>query len=71
MRWVGQFLGYCLWTGEAAQIPVLPSVFKQLLDNHIQWRDLMLDAPSVYTGYLKLLVSTHATPLQRDIQGCS
>jgi hypothetical protein len=54
MRWVGQFVGYCLWTGEVALIPLLPSVLNVLLDHHIQWRDLMLDSPSLYTNYLQM-----------------
>jgi hypothetical protein len=55
MRFVGRFVGYCIWTGETAELPMLPSVYAFLLDKHIQWRDLMLDNPSTYKGYLDLL----------------
>ena len=50
---IGRFLGYCLWTGEAVGMPLLPSVYTFLLNNEdLQWRDVMLDAPKVYTGYI-------------------
>jgi len=26
MRFVGRFIAYCLWTGETADLPMLPSV---------------------------------------------
>lgn len=51
MQWIGRFLGYCLWTGEAVNMPLLPSVYSCLLDKELVWRDLMLDAPNVYTSY--------------------
>lgn len=51
MQWIGRFLGYCLWTGEAVNMPLLPSVYSYLLDKQLVWRDLMLDAPKVYASY--------------------
>ena len=52
---VGRFLGYCLWTGEAVNMPLLPSVYSYLLDKELNWRDMMLDAPKVYTSYMQML----------------
>ena len=28
MRFVGRFIGYCLWTGETADVPILNSVLR-------------------------------------------
>ena len=47
MRFVGRFIAYCLWTGETADLPMLPSVWALLLDKHLHPKDLMLDRPSV------------------------
>ena len=33
-------------------MPLLPSVYSFLLKSDLQWRDVMLDAPKVYTGYI-------------------
>lgn len=32
-------------------MPLLPSVYSFLLQKHLVWRDVMLDAPKVYAGY--------------------
>jgi hypothetical protein len=56
MQWVGRFLGYCVWTGEAVNMPLLPSVYSYLLGNDdVHWRDLMLDAPQKYKNYMMML----------------
>ena len=47
MRFVGRFIAYCLWTGETADLPMLPSVWALLLDKHLHQKDLMLDRPAV------------------------
>jgi hypothetical protein len=52
---VGQFLGYCLWTGESVDMPLLSSVYSYILDQEVAWRDLMLDSPTLYKNYLSML----------------
>ena len=36
-------------------MPLLPSVYSYLLDVELNWRDMMLDAPKVYTSYMQML----------------
>eukprot|EP01048_Picozoa_sp_COSAG05_P000496 COSAG05_NODE_13_length_36464_cov_294.169449_22_plen_855_part_00 len=56
MLFIGRFVGYCLWTGEVADIPLLPSVYRFLLQQPMQsWRDLALDDPRTFKSFEDVL----------------
>eukprot|EP01052_Picozoa_sp_SAG31_P030335 SAG31_NODE_3103_length_4672_cov_2.447409_1_plen_846_part_00 len=48
LQFVGQFIGYCFWQGDLAEVPLVPSIWAYLLKNEIYWRDLCLDQPNLY-----------------------
>jgi hypothetical protein len=52
LHFVGQFVAYCMWQGELAEIPLQPSLWTLLLrGRELVPQDLMLDAPSTYGSF--------------------
>ena len=56
LRLIGQLIGYMLWTGEVANLPLLPSVYAYLVGQRPPyWRELMLDDPADYKSTVQIL----------------
>jgi hypothetical protein len=54
LRFIGQFVGYMVWSGEVADLPLLPSVYGYLCGESPYWRAFMLDDPKTYEGMVAM-----------------